>query len=290
MEKDMIITKNLTKRYKNLIAVNDVSFEVLRGQPIAIIGRNGAGKSTIIKMILGLLAPTSGNIHVPLGLRVGYLPEERGVYQDVSVEDHLTLFAKLSGVKNVSVAISESLKRFEILKYRKFPLKNLSKGNAQRVQFAIALINDPDLIILDEPLSGIDPISSQMFENIIREESEDKIVITSSHNMSYIEKICEKVILLDKGNVVVCEELEKIKKKYGKHKLKLPICKKLITRLKEYKYSLKDNYMLIENIHGMKDYRNIIKKISDIEGLDFIQYGYSNLEEIFIDLLGENNE
>ena len=91
MEKDMIITKNLTKRYKNLIAVNDVSFEVLRGQPIAIIGRNGAGKSTIIKMILGLLAPTSGNIHVPLGLRVGYLPEERGVYQDVSVEDHLTL-------------------------------------------------------------------------------------------------------------------------------------------------------------------------------------------------------
>ena len=100
----------------------------------------------------------------------------------------------------------------------------------------------------------------------------------------------KKLYCLIKENVVVCEELEKIKKKYGKHKLKLPICKKLITRLKEYKYSLKDNYMLIENIHGMKDYRNIIKKISDIEGLDFIQYGYSNLEEIFIDLLGENNE
>lgn len=241
METDKLVLKNLTKKYRELTVVNDVSFDVQRGQPMAIIGRNGAGKSTIIKMILGLLGPTSGEIKIPIGFKVGYLPEERGVYQDVTVEEHLELFARLAGVKRVSDAVNKCLKRFEIEHYRKFPLKSLSKGNAQRVQFAIALINAPDLLILDEPLSGLDPMSSKMFQDIILEESKEKILITTSHNMNYIEKLCAKVTLLDKGNQIVCGEINELKKIYGRKKLSLPKNESFMIELKEYNPIFKED-------------------------------------------------
>lgn len=289
-EIDKISINNLTKKYKDCTAVDNVSFDVLSSHPMAIIGRNGAGKSTIIKMILGLLSPTSGDISIPAGFKVGYLPEERGVYQDVTVEEHLELFARLSGVKNVSLAVSKWLKRFEISGYRKFPLKTLSKGNAQRVQFAIALINDPDLLILDEPLSGLDPVSSQMFQDIILEESRNKILITTSHNMNYVEKLCEHVILLKNGHQVVYGDVNEIKKKYGKRKLELPYSNELINRLEEYNPIIRGERMIISNIQSMDEYQTIVKKISTFGELDFIYYGYSCMEELFIDLLGNENE
>lgn len=286
-ETDKIVIKNLTKKYKELTAVDNVCFEILRGHPLAILGRNGAGKSTIIKMILGLLSPTSGEISIASGIKVGYLPEERGVYQDVTVEDHLELFARLSEVKNVSMAVNRCLKRFEISQYRKFPLKSLSKGNAQRVQFAIALINNPDLLILDEPLSGLDPVSAQMFQNIILEESKDKILITTSHNMNYVEKLCENVTLLEKGHQIVCGEISEIKKKYGKQKIELPVNNNLIAKLKDYTPIIKEDRIVIENIQGIDEYKKIIEEISNFKEIDFINYGYSSMEEIFVNLLGK---
>lgn len=285
METDKLVIKNITKKYKELTAVNNVSFDVCRGQPMAIIGRNGAGKSTIIKMILGLLGPTSGEIKIPSGFKVGYLPEERGIYQDVTVEDHLELFARLAGVKKVSAAIERCLKRFEIEHYRKFPLKSLSKGNAQRVQFAIALINNPDLLILDEPLSGLDPVSSRMFQDIIVEESKEKILITTSHNMNYVEKLCEKVTLLEKGNQIVCGEINEIKKTYGKRKLQLPKDERFMKELKEYNPVQKEDCIEIENIQGINEYQNVIRRVACIGEPDFIRYGYSDMEELFIGLL-----
>lgn len=282
--------KNVTKRYKRLTAIDDVSFEVKRGQPMAILGRNGAGKSTIIKMILGLISPTSGKIEVPSGCKVGYLPEERGVYQDVTVEEHLVLFAKLSGEKKVSQTVDKWLNVFEISKYRKFPLKSLSKGNAQRVQFAIALINEPDLLILDEPLSGLDPVSAQIFQDIILEESKNRILITTSHNMNYVEKLCEQVTLLDKGHQVVCGEIGDIKKQYGKRRLEFPAGNNLEELLSEYNPVIKGERLIIEGIKGFEEYKSIIDKIENTKEISFINYSYSGMEEIFIELLGKKNE
>lgn len=281
--------KNVTKRYKSLTVVDNVSFEVRRGQPMAILGRNGAGKSTIIKMVLGLISPTSGKIEVPAGCKVGYLPEERGIYQDVTVEEHLILFAKLAGVKNVSQAVDKWLYVFEISRYRKFPLKSLSKGNAQRVQFAIALINEPDLLILDEPLSGLDPVSAQVFQNIILEESKNRILITTSHNMNYVEKLCEQVTLLDSGHQVVCGEISDIKKLYGKRKLEIPYENNLEEILREYNPVINGERLIIEGVKGIEEYKGIIEKIKNTKEVDFINYRYSDMEEIFIELLGKKN-
>jgi len=279
------MVKALTKKYKDLVAVDQVSFEVEKGHPVAILGKNGAGKSTIIKMLLGLVPPTDGAIDIPEGLRVGYLPEERGAYQDVTVENQLKLFAKLSGVRNASAAVNQWIDRFELSHYRKFPMKALSKGNAQRVQFAIALINDPDILILDEPLSGLDPISAQMFEHIILEESKNKYLITTSHNMNYVEFLCENVVLLDRGHQVVGGKIDDIKLQYGKRKLEVPANDEMKERLSKYPFVVDNRRIVVEDF-CMEEYLNFINGAPFSERTQFINYGYESMEEIFIRLLG----
>ena len=132
----------LSKKYYDKVAVNHISFTMEKGQPLAILGRNGSGKSTTIKSILGLKQPTSGEIILPKNIQIGYLPEERGVYADATVEEHLMLFAELSGVKDIDEKINFWLKELEIEQYRDFKLRYLSKGNAQKVQLIITLIPD----------------------------------------------------------------------------------------------------------------------------------------------------
>lgn len=219
----MLKIEKLTKVYGEQRAVNELSFEVKDSEVFGLLGRNGAGKSTTIKMILGLVQPTDGQItwnDVPMGeakVSIGYLPEERGLYTKSKVSTQLSYFGKLEGMssKEADAAIDKWLARLEISDYKHKKVSELSKGNQQKIQLIATLLHNPELIILDEPFSGLDPVNSHMFAEVIREEiQKGKTVIMSSHRMDMVEAFVEEVTLLKKGNAVVHGSLQDIKNSY----------------------------------------------------------------------------
>ncbi len=220
-----LIVQNLSKSFNGHVAVRDLSFEFNEPGVFAFLGTNGAGKSTSIRMILNMLKKDSGTVlwngrelNV-LEENIGYLSEERGLYPKYNVLEQMYYFASLKGMKKAEAtkAIDYLFDRLKINEYRKKKAEQLSKGNQQKVQLAAALISDPKLIILDEPLSGLDPVNSDLFKEIIREERDKgKYIIMSSHQMQTIEEFCEDLVLLHRGDVVLQGNLNKIKKDYGR--------------------------------------------------------------------------
>lgn len=228
--------KNLVKKYGEKTVVNNISFRMNEPGVYALLGTNGAGKTTTIRMILGMLSRDGGEVLWNgkeldvISTNIGYLAEERGLYPKYSLMDQLLYFAKL---KNVPKSVAKDrikywAKRLEVEEYiYPKPVKNkksksmnadqLSKGNQQKIQLMAALISDPDLIILDEPLSGLDPVNADLFKTIIREEIEkDKYLIMSSHQMATIEEFCTEITILNRGNAVLQGNLNEIKKSYGR--------------------------------------------------------------------------
>ncbi|MBQ8612640.1 MAG: ATP-binding cassette domain-containing protein [Ruminiclostridium sp.] len=220
-----LIVQNLSKSFNGHVAVRDLSFEFAEPGVFAFLGTNGAGKSTSIRMILNMLKKDSGTVlwngrelNV-LEENIGYLSEERGLYPKYNVLEQMYYFASLKGMKKAqaTAAIDYLFDRLRINEYRKKKAEQLSKGNQQKVQLAAALISNPKLIILDEPLSGLDPVNADLFKEIIREERDKgKYIIMSSHQMATIEEFCEDLVLLHRGEVVLQGNLNKIKKDYGR--------------------------------------------------------------------------
>lgn len=274
---------NLVKKYGKHTAVNGISFTVKKGSPLALIGRNGAGKSTTIKMILGLVSADSGTIKMDRSLKVGYLPEERGVYQDATVDEHLDFFARIAKVKDVKKAKSYWLEKFELYNYKDFKLKDLSKGNAQKVQLAITLINNPDIVILDEPLSGLDPVNIELFKKIINSECRDKYLIMCGHQMNHIESLCDNVVLMKEGNVVAQGNLNEVKRKYGRKKVIINYNSKYYEKLKDYNIKRDNNDIIIYDIESLADLEKLISKLDD--NVLYIKYQLPTLQELFIKLL-----
>lgn len=217
--------QNLSKSFNGHVAVRELSFEFTEPGVFAFLGTNGAGKSTSIRMILNMLKKDSGTVlwngrelNV-LDENIGYLSEERGLYPKYNVLEQMYYFASLKGMKKAEAtkAIDYLFGRLKIDEYRKKKAEQLSKGNQQKVQLAAALISDPKLIILDEPLSGLDPVNADLFKEIIREERDKgKFIIMSSHQMQTIEEFCEDLVLLHRGDVVLQGNLNTIKKNYGR--------------------------------------------------------------------------
>lgn len=228
--------KNLVKKYGEKTVVNNISFQMSEPGVYALLGTNGAGKTTTIRMILGMLSKDGGEVLWNgkeldvISTNIGYLAEERGLYPKYSLMDQLLYFAKL---KNVPKSVAKErikywAKRLEVEEYiYPKPAKNkksksmnadqLSKGNQQKIQLMVALISDPDLIILDEPLSGLDPVNADLFKTIIREEiDKNKYLIMSSHQMATIEEFCTDITILNRGNAVLQGNLNEIKKSYGR--------------------------------------------------------------------------
>ncbi len=227
----------LTKKYGGKTVVNGISFSMDRPGVFALLGTNGAGKTTSIRMILGMLAKDAGTVEWngkpldPLKINVGYLAEERGLYPKYTLIDQIMYFAKL---KNVDRATAQKrmdywVKRLELEEYfypkpvgkkkvsKPMKAEQLSKGNQQKVQLMAALISNPELIVLDEPLSGLDPVNSDLFKSVIRELQKDgRYIILSSHQMEVIEEFCEDIIILKHGSPVVQGNLNEIKKSYGR--------------------------------------------------------------------------
>ena len=229
--------KDLVKSYGEKIVVDHLSFELKEPGVYALLGTNGAGKTTSIRMILGMLAKDSGEVlwngkpMEAMNMNIGYLAEERGLYPKYSLMDQLLYFAKLKGVDKATAKerIKYWAERFSVEEYLYPPqvkgkkkekpktADQLSKGNQQKIQMMAALISEPQLLILDEPLSGLDPVNAELFKSIIREEiAKGKYLIMSSHQMATIEEFCKDITILNRGKVVLQGDLNKIKKGYGR--------------------------------------------------------------------------
>ncbi len=223
--------RNLTKTFNGFRAVDNASFTVPEGSIFGLIGRNGAGKTTIIRMLMNIYLPDSGEV-ILRGTKteqdfkeiVGYLPEERGLYKKMKVWDTLLYFAELKGKsgKDIEKKADEYLERFELTERKNAKLEDLSKGNQQKVQFITTILHDPEFIILDEPFSGLDPINTNLLKEIILEFKEKgKVILFSTHLMDFAEKMCDHLAMIDKGKIILSGSLKDIKTRYAQRNVSL---------------------------------------------------------------------
>jgi len=221
----MLVLEGLTKKYEGVHAVDNVSFKVEKGDVYGFLGPNGAGKTTTIRMIMGIIHPDIGSINLngeninALGRQnLGYLPEDRGLYQKQRLEEILNYFGLLRGLERSDAKNRSSmwLERFGLGDQGSRKVEELSKGNQQKIQFILSLLHDPDLIILDEPFTGLDPLNQLLLKEIIQEkQDEGKTIIFSTHQMEQVERLCNNICLIDKGSVIVEGSLEDIRKKHS---------------------------------------------------------------------------
>lgn len=225
--------QGVTKRFGDFTAVEDLSFDVRAGRVFGFLGPNGAGKTTTIRMIVGITVPDEGSIELfgkkispALQDRIGYLPEERGLYKKLKVVDQLRYFAAL---KNVSGAEAEKridfwLDRMGLSEWKRKKTTDLSKGMQQKIQFISTVLHDPDLLILDEPFSGLDPINTEFMMDVLSEfRTKEKTVIFSTHMMETAEKLCKDILLINKSRKIVSGSLREIKESYGKDLIALRV-------------------------------------------------------------------
>lgn len=220
----MLEVKNLSKKFEQNIAVNNISFKVENGKIYGLVGRNGAGKSTTFRMILNIINPTSGEILYDGRKidsktldKIGYLPEEGSLIPNYTVLDLCEYYGALKLLDEAEVRknLIKWLEEFNILEYLNKKIKDLSKGNRQKIQFIVSVLHNPELIILDEPFSGLDPISVQEIKNaILKLKAEGKTIIFSSHRMEHIEILCEDLLIIDKGNAILQGNLKEIIENY----------------------------------------------------------------------------
>lgn len=220
-----LTVQNVSKTYGSFRAVDCLNFDFGQSGVFALLGTNGAGKTTSIRIILGMLSKDSGTVEwkgepiKPAQGGIGYLAEDRGLYPKIDIINQMYFFASIKGLKksHAKKEIDYWFERLGIDEYRSKKADQLSKGNQQKVQLAAALIGNPELIVLDEPLSGLDPINADLFKSVIREEiAKDKFIIMSSHQMNIIEEFCSDIIIMNRGKTVLNGNLNKIKKEEGR--------------------------------------------------------------------------
>lgn len=298
--------KDLRKSFSENEVLHGISFSVESGKALGLLGRNGAGKTTTIRILMDVFKANSGEILIdgkkfnPRDYQIGYLPEERGLYPKKKVTEQIVYLAQLRGIdaKRAKESTKIWLEKLGIEEYANRTLDSLSKGNQQKVQLAQTLVCDPEIVILDEPFSGLDPVNSQILEDTVRELiSQDKLVIFSSHQMSYVEEFCEEIAIINKGEIVLSGNLKEIKKEFGNNRLILSadnftlndlesICKDKFKDLVMVDEVKKDYLILVlnENVTKNQLLENILKENIDIE--KFAVYE-PDLTDIFVKKVGE---
>jgi len=220
--------KDLRKSFGEREVLHGISFVVESGKALGLLGRNGAGKTTTIRILMDVFKANSGEItvdgrpFVTKEFQIGYLPEERGLYPKKEVADQIVYLARLRGIsaKEAKDNLDYWLKRLGVEEYRNRKLETLSKGNQQKVQLVQTLVCNPEIVILDEPFSGLDPVNSQVLKDVIQELIQSgRLVIFSSHQMSYVEEFCEDIVIINHGEIVLSGYLKEIKREYGKDRL-----------------------------------------------------------------------
>ncbi|MEG0371192.1 MAG: ATP-binding cassette domain-containing protein [Clostridium sp.] len=219
---------DLCKSFGENKVLNNVNLVAKKGKALGLLGRNGAGKTTSIRIIMGIFPQDLGQVlinGVPIDrekIKIGYLPEERGLYPKKKVLEQITYFGQLQGMKAKDAKESGKtlLEKLKITEYTNKRLDTLSKGNQQKVQLVVALIADPEIVILDEPFSGLDPVNSIILKDVVKELIENgKVVIFSSHQMNYVEEFCDNIAILNNGEIVLSGNIHEIKRGYNRDKI-----------------------------------------------------------------------
>lgn len=290
--------KDVCKSFGTKEAVKHLSLTIDKPGVYGLLGTNGAGKTTTIRMILGIIKRTSGTITwngkevTRENVNFGYMPEERGVYPKTKIFDQLMYFARLKGmkVKDATEAIDYWLKRLDMEEYRNMLAEKLSKGNQQKIQFIIAVMNDPELIVLDEPFSGLDPVNTEMLSKVVEElVSKNKYIIMSSHQMSSIEEFCSNLTILNRGNTVLQGNLEEIKESYPSEKIEIISKDNIEELIKNQGLEIlenRENHYLVR-IKEQTEGQNLFKKLAENNiNLSKFEFKKPTLNEIFIEKVG----
>ena len=234
--------KNIRKSFGEKEILHGISFSVESGKALGLLGRNGAGKTTTIRILMDVFHANEGEIILdgkkfnPRKHQIGYLPEERGLYPKRVVKEQMVYLAMLRGISKAQAVENTKkwLTRLGVEEYSERLLETLSKGNQQKVQLASTLVSDPDIVILDEPFSGLDPVNSQILQEVVKELiASGKIVIFSSHQMSYVEEFCEDIVIINQGQAVLSGNLQEIKLEYGRNQLVLSAVNKSLAQLED---------------------------------------------------------
>ena len=298
----MLEIKNITKYYGDFKAVDNLSFTVEKGEIFGLLGVNGAGKTTTFRMIMGLLEPTSGSIKLdgkPIDYKVtdkiGFLTEERSLLTKLTVKEQCEYYGALKSMSKESVdkKLDILLKRFEIEEYKDKKIKELSKGNQQKIQFITALLNDPKLLILDEPFSGLDPFNVELFkEMIIEMANKGSIIIFSSHRMEHVELFCKKIVVLMHGKSVLEGNIKDIKENYRQKNIfiKGDIDIKEIKEIKGVKEVIKHPNEIEVKVEEFKIADKVFDKIKKSPNISKFVIEEPTLNEIFVSKVGENYE
>ncbi len=295
----MLKVEHVTKYYDNFRAVNDLSFEVKDGEIFGLLGVNGAGKTTTFRMIMGLLDKTEGDITLngkkidySVSDEIGFLTEERSLLPSKTVLEQAVFYGVLKGLteKEVEKRLDKYLEEFNITDYKNKKIKELSKGNQQKIQFIISIIHEPKLLILDEPFSGLDPINVEMFKKeILRLKKKGTMIIFSSHMMEHIEYFCDSLIILVKGNTVLKGKLAKIKEDFRKKnvKVKADLNEEEIKKVKgvEHIEKNKDEYTI--RIEDNSYINTLFKAVSKYDNVTKFVVEEPTLNEIFVSKVGE---
>lgn len=298
----MLKVENVTKYYGDFLAVDNLSFEVKDGEIFGLLGVNGAGKTTTFRMIIGLLDKTSGTITLdgkPIDYtqtdKIGFLTEERSLLLKLTVLEQAIYYGVLKGMSESAIEkkLDELLERFNIKEYKNRKLKELSKGNQQKVQFITAIINDPKLLILDEPFSGLDPINVQLFMDVILDlKKKGTSIIFSSHRMEHVELFCEKLVILVHGKPVLQGYLKDIKKQYRKKNIHIvgDVDTKALEQIDGVLKVTSNPEEIIVQIASDDKAKNVFKYITTCQNITKFDVEDATLNEIFIEKVGEAYE
>ena len=294
---EMLQITNLTKQFKKIKAVDNISLKVQKGDIYGFLGPNGAGKTTSIRMIMGIIKPDNGSIKLNgrdintiNRKKLGYLPEDRGLYQKQNLSEILYYFGCLKGLdkKDSMNRANLWLERFYLDDQKGRKIEELSKGNQQKIQFIIALLHDPQLIILDEPFTGLDPVNQILLKEVIKEKQEEgKTIIFSTHQMEQVERLCNNICLINKGNILLEGPLSEIRKSHSEDAIELNFSGKIDNSKLEFFFS---DFDLRENILSgiLKKKKNeflewIIPQVS----IESFNARVPSLEQIFIKEVGK---
>ena len=288
--------KNIDKSFGDLAVLKGVSFTAEGGKAFGLLGRNGAGKTTSIRILMNVFPANSGEVLVdgrPIDydkIGIGYLPEERGLYPKKPIIDQLVYFAELKGMstKDAVKAVDAWLDRLGMSEYRNKRLDTLSKGNQQKIQLITALAHDPDIVILDEPFSGLDPVNAMLLKDVVKEQiAKGKIVLFSSHQMSYIEEFCDSIAIINAGKVAISGDLHEIKRTYPRDKLVVSTQtpEKIKADLGNACTEREDGTLLIQ-LTSPAEKQTMMQRLAEDYDIDEMRVFEPSLNDIFVEYAG----
>lgn len=291
--------KDIHKSFGEKKVLDGISFEASSGNAFGLLGRNGAGKTTTIRILMDVFPANSGEVLIdgrPIDYEkvgIGYLPEERGLYPKKKINEQLIYFAELKGMSHGSAvkAIDNWLERLGMSEYKNKRLDTLSKGNQQKIQLVTALAHDPDIVILDEPFSGLDPVNAMLLKDVVREQiAKGKIVLFSSHQMNYIEEFCDCIAILNNGKVVLSGELHDIKRNYKRDKLivRSENASNIVSDMQDCCKLINETELQLK-LSSPEDKKRVMQMLADKYDVDEIRVFEPSLNDIFVEYAGDKN-